>query len=114
MASFHKQLTFAKWAGSLPWQFSMQDGLLVLGKKYKYSAQILGSESQYDDSWLWAWANTGAAVPPSLLKASLMLKEYGSKNQIRELTEPKLGTGRQVASEIALVASGLLNVGPFY
>ncbi len=73
------------------WDFSQDDGLLVFsnddGFRAECPAQIVGSYSTADESWLWAWANT--TLEPSLTLDAQALREYGEAQGHARLTTRK-------------------------
>lgn len=66
--------------------FSQADGTTVTAK-----AQIIGSFSTKDNSWLWAWDNPSILDP--LKRDALQVKAYGEKHRLEKLTTRKwIGT----------------------
>lgn len=61
--SFGKQLFLAELVGSSDWHFDMPSGLLSFSDKYQWHAQILGTEADDSQTWLWAWANEASSIP---------------------------------------------------
>ncbi len=68
--------------------------------------QVIGTYSDASKTWLWAWDN------PYLLdnttEASLKIKEFGEKNKIQKLTDPKWDATRQDAWEMTAMAAHIL------
>lgn len=62
--------------------FSNADGTTAVAP-----AQIIGSFSTSDNSWLWAWDNP--SIDDDLKFHALKLKEYGEKHGIEKLTTQK-------------------------
>ena len=69
--------------------------------------QVVGTYSDASKTWLWAWDN------PYLLnnttEASLKIKEFGEKNEVKKLTDPKWEATRQDAWEMTALAAQLLH-----
>jgi hypothetical protein len=86
--SFDKQLHLSQLVGEEDWHFNMASGLLSFGQHLHFQAQLLGTESDHDRTWLWAWANEGSHIPPPLLQAALQMKTLGEEQQIPEFTTP--------------------------
>lgn len=77
-------------------------------------AQLLGTESESSNTWLWAWANTESNIPDHLLVASLSLKDYGEQHGIPELTQSELPLDQIDGHTLALLASGLCDANAYY
>src|SRR4051812_40007950 len=90
VASADKQGQLSAVVEGFPSQFDLHLGLLSFGGCCTWHAQLLGTESQSSNTWLWAWANTAGDIPALLLTASLALKAYGEQHGIPELTTPQL------------------------
>jgi hypothetical protein len=73
------------------WDIDQEVGDLVFsnadGTKAVASAQIIGSFSTNDNSWLWAWDNP--SIVDDLKLHARKLKEYGDKHGIEKLTTRK-------------------------
>jgi len=39
------------------WTFDMASGRLQFNEQHSFPVQLLGSESEESNTWLWAWAN---------------------------------------------------------
>lgn len=102
-----RQLALADLLGDRGWQLDLNEGMVTFGSDLRYSVQLLGTESHGDGTWLWAWANSGSNIDPSLLELAGWLREHGRLHGVRELTEPSLRLDRIDGHRIALVASGL-------
>ena len=68
--------------------------------------QIVGSLSGRSNTWLWAWDN------PYLLENTLQdiweVKEFGDKNDIEKLINPKMEAAEQDAWDMTAIAAYLL------
>jgi hypothetical protein len=113
-ASFGKQLHLAELVGEEDWHFNMASGLLSFGQHLHFHAQVLGTESFENSTWLWAWANEGSKIPFSLLKAALQMKALGEEQQIAELTTPMFQLGDIDGHTLALLASGVCQANAYY
>ena len=69
--------------------------------------QIIGTYSDASKTWMWAWDN------PYLLdnttQDSLKLKEFGERNNLQKLTNPKWEATRQDAWEMTALAAQILH-----
>ena len=104
---FAKQLAFADLLGERGWGVDLGEGQVTFGDDLKFPIQLLGSESDGDESWLWAWANEASNLPSALLKSCRDLKELGSKLDVSELIERSCSTSIVDGHSIAMIASGL-------
>lgn len=113
-ASFDKQLQLADLIGKRDWSFNKEAGLLSFGEPFQWHVQILGTESEQANTWLWAWANKASNIPPQLLEAGLAMKELGEEHRIAELTTPELRLGSVNGHILSLIASGVCNANGYY
>lgn len=93
------------------WNVDQERGEIVFsnadGKRVVAPAQIIGSFSTNDNSWLWAWDNP--SVVDGMKKDARKLKEYGEKNNIEKLTTRKWTGTQDEAWEMAALAVKLCN-----
>jgi hypothetical protein len=113
-ASFDKQLHLADFVGVLDWHFDVATGLLSFGEAYHWQAQILGTETHDNQTWLWAWANQASNIPPQLLGAALAMRLLGEHHHTPELTEAQLSLGGVNGHFLALLASGICRANAYY
>jgi Family of unknown function (DUF6882) len=107
IAAMSRQLALADLIGSRSWEVDIQAGTVRFGSDLSYGIQLLGTESEQDRSWLWAWANTQSNLPPAVLQAAGWLRGYGQQSAIAELVEPMFSLDRADGHQLALLASGL-------
>lgn len=73
------------------WKINQEDGDLVFGNADGSGAvtpaQMIGSFSTKDNSWLWAWDNP--SIADHLKRDSLKIKAYGERHGIEKLTQRK-------------------------
>lgn len=96
------------------WHFDLDGGVLYFADQQHWRVQLLGTESEASNTWLWAWANTESNIPAHLLVASLALKAYGERHGIPELTTPELTLDRVDPHTLALLASGVCDANAYY
>jgi len=114
-ASLEKQLCFSvllKDAG--PWKFSTESGLLSFGGAHFYRAQLLGTEVERGNMWLWAWANTASRVNPRLLRSVEALRGFGQKNNISEFVKPQIPLETLSTGDLGMAAAGICQMDCFY
>ena len=119
LASFDKQVYLEAMLGRKRWSFDAQRGTLIFedahDQELELAVQVLGTESDEDASWLWAWANPAAGLPARMLAAALELKALGEREGIPEISRAEVPFGHGVdAGRIAAVASGVCRAGCFY
>jgi hypothetical protein len=93
------------------WDIDQEVGGIVFsnadGTKAVAPAQIIGSFSTNDNSWLWAWDNP--SIIDDLKLHALKLKEYGEKHRIEKLTMRKWTGTEDDAWAMAALAVKLCN-----
>ena len=113
-ASFDKQLHLAELVEGLDWHLDLATGILSFGDRYAWQVQLLGTESEETQTWLWAWANEASNIPPSLLQAALQLKALGEEQQIPELATPMFPLDGIDGHFLAMLASGVCQADAYY
>ena len=113
-ASFDKQLYLGDLLGKLPWQFDLSSGVLSFGDRFKFPTQILGTESEGDQSWLWAWANRDSGIPDPHLRSARELQRLGKQDGIGEFTQPSLALETANGHVLAMIASGICSTAAYY
>lgn len=87
-AAYERQVHFADIVGdAMPsYSISIPDGTLTINET-TFKIQLLGTESEATESWLWAWAmNDDGSVPDSVLTVAQMMRAYGDEHSIPEMT----------------------------
>jgi hypothetical protein len=108
-----RQLALGDLLGERPWALDIRSGLATFSDLI-FPVQLLGTESEGDNSWLWAWANEASALPESILRSSLRLKTIGMERHLTMLTSPLLPLNDFSGHQIAMISTGLLGGGPYY
>lgn len=114
VADFDKQLHLADHIGDLDWQFDMASGLLSFGDRYRWHAQVLGTESDSSGTWLWAWANNASNIPEDLIQASLTMRTFGEQRGIAELVSSQVLLEGIDGHTLAMIASGVCRSNAYY
>lgn len=112
--AFAKQLAFADLLGERSWGVNISEGKATFGEDLSFAIQLIGTESEGDSSWLWAWANEESNLPPALLRVCSELKALGEKKGVPELAERSYSLETANGHMIAMVASGLTPDGCYY
>jgi hypothetical protein len=93
------------------WDLNVQAGTIAIANLGSFPIQLLGSHSEYDNTWLWAWANRQSNLPEHVLTACDQLRTLGHKHDIKELTERKFAlesvTDHMLAMACGELAGGL-------
>jgi hypothetical protein len=115
-ASFDKQIYFDVMLGKLGWGLDLSTGVIAFRRPHEeplqLSFQVLGTESEDSNTWLWGWANNEQGFGNELLLTSLELKVQGERLGVAEFTTPELPLTRSVnGPRISAVASGLCRAG---
>ena len=109
-----RQLALGDFIGRRPWQLDLAVGTVTFGDLGDFPIQILGTESNKDLSWLWAWANTASGFPPALLERVNALKQRGIDEDIPELTAPGGPLTGGEGHTFSILASGLTERVAYY
>jgi hypothetical protein len=86
----------------------MLEGKLTYGDDKTFDIQVIGTYSENEKSWLWAWANTQSGIPENFLQTALGLKALGEAYQIEDLITPKKELDTDPGSYFSSIASGIL------
>jgi hypothetical protein len=108
-----RQLALADHLGERDWQLDLGTGQATFGTDLRYDIQLLGSESQSDESWLWAWANEASNIPPALLRLCNWLRDLGHREDVPEFTQRGFSLSRADGHRLALVAASITGR-PYY
>lgn len=86
-------------------------GLLSLSDGRELSVQLLGSLSEPNGTWIWAWGNEPMVSRGLKCTHSLAMLEYGQEHGIKHLTEHVTSSVSSVGVHWrALMAVGLLDL----
>ena len=107
--AFEKQLHLADIVGNRSWSFSMDSGEVRFDNDFAFKVQLLGTEADAGQTWLWAWANSASGIPLELLDSAHQMRAYGHQTQIRALTETEVPLDNLHNGHMfSMLASGLL------
>ncbi len=116
-ASYDKQIYLRAMHGKTGWGFDLNTGVLAFRRPHEaplqLSVEVLGSESEDSNTWLWSWANH--SVPPTLTASALQLRQLGDAQGILEFSQAELGITPEINPQrICLVAVGVLHASCFF
>jgi hypothetical protein len=63
---------------------------------------------------LWSWANTASNLPPEVIEAAEMMRQFGEQQEITEFTRPQLELGELDGHLLSLIASGICKANAYY
>ena len=109
-----KQENILELIGDRTWNADMIEGTLTFGEDLIFPAQILGSVSHIDNSWLWIWANKNAEYNEKMIRQADDLKKYGELHSIYELSAPSFEVYENDWHKIGMIASGLYDYSFYY
>jgi hypothetical protein len=113
-SSLLKQQALGSFLGEHSWSANLESGQVDFGRGRTYPLQILGSESEVSDTWLWGWANEESGIPDGVLVCARQLQAFGTKHGIAELLQPEISLTEVDGHQFALVASGLSKASAYY
>lgn len=114
-----RQLAFDELVGPVPWSADLSVPSLTLGDR-TFTAALLGSAADEDQSWLWSWANPAFGENHPAAAAIVQLRTLGERFDVPELTKPKLplssisDSGMGPAHTLAVAGAGVLGAGAYY
>jgi|SoiMethySBSTD1v2_1073268.scaffolds.fasta_scaffold04516_4 uncharacterized protein DUF6882 len=113
-ASWDKQQALAALVGKHSWQLDSENGVITFNERLKFPVQILGTESDVSNSWLWAWANKVSPLPATLLASANELRALGEREGIAELTQAQISRDKVNGHYLSLLASGVCKADCYY
>ena len=112
--SSEKQENILELIGDKAWNADMIEGTLTFDEDLIFPAQILGSVSHIDNTWLWIWANKNAEYSEKIAILANNLKEYGNQYSISELSSPSFDVLENDSHKLATIAVGLYDYSFYY
>ncbi|MCL5126935.1 DUF6882 domain-containing protein [Algibacter sp. L4_22] len=108
LISAEKQEIFGEMVDGLGWSCDMLEGKLTYGNDKVFDIQVIGTYSENEKSWLWAWGNTQSGIPEKFLQTALGMKAIGEAYQIDDLTNPKKELDSDPGAYFSTIASAML------
>lgn len=90
------------------WSYRVDTEKLTFGKKGSFHAQILGTRSNLDGTWLWVWANEASGLPQTLTRAAVAMRAAGEKNKWALFTTRKFPLAEEQLHTLAMAAGALV------
>ncbi|GAA4234722.1 hypothetical protein GCM10022291_14820 [Postechiella marina] len=113
LTSLEKQEIFSEMIDGLNWSCDILEGKVTYGDDKVFDIQIIGTYSENEKSWLWAWGNTQSGIPEKFLQSSLAMKSIGEAYQIDDLLTPKIGFDSDPGAYFSTIASAMLKESSF-
>lgn len=114
LMALRRQRAFAAQIGNSTWDYDRDAGTIKFGSVMTCPVQLLGLDSQAQNTWHWAWAIEDLPVDAAQLQAARQMKELGEREMIEELTASKLPRNRVPAQMLGAVAQAVTGSGAFY
>lgn len=111
--AFDRQCFALDRLGEHDFSWDLDAGFITLAGA-RYRMQALGTTSEADNSWSWAWAPTDQPLPAAVTADSRKVQNFGKSRSVAQLTTPVLPLAGVDPNELALVASGLTNAHLYY
>ncbi len=91
-------------------------GLFIWGDeneaKVEAEFEAVGSFSEIDNSWLWAWKND--TLEQKIKSEIIKVKNYGEQNKFEKLIIPYWGAIEKDGYEMAVISANILKAKGFY
>lgn len=113
-SAFSRQIALAELLGERSWALDIDAGRVRFGRDLDFPIQILGTESESDQSWRWAWADEASDLPAELRVTGEKLRSLGMRESIPELSRGWFPRSVADGHSLALLASGLEQNGCCY
>ena len=113
-SSFEKQHFLGQLIGDHSWELDLDKGRLSFGSGHEWDIQVLGTESEVSNTWLWAWANKDWGLSPPLMACAEKLRQRGESQGIEEFVTPKFSLDPVNGHQVATVASALCEANCYY
>ncbi|QXP71106.1 hypothetical protein H0I29_03150 [Polaribacter sp. R2A056_3_33] len=105
--SNERQVIFAETVKGLDWNCDMLEGKLTYGTDKVFDIQVIGTYSENEKSWLWAWGNTQGGIPEKFLQTSLVVKAIGEAYKIEDMITPKKEFSSDPGAYFSTIASSM-------
>jgi hypothetical protein len=112
--SLAKQQALAEYLGDHRGRLRLERGVVDFGRCRVFPLQLLGTEVEKDNTWIWAWADPLGEFPEEILLDAERLREYGLRQDIPMLIEPRLPLADIAGHALALAASGVCGADAYY
>jgi len=108
-----RQLALGDVLGERSWAVDIGQGTATFDE-LTFPIQVLGTEAEGDNSWLWAWANQASSLPESVVRSAHRLRAMGQDRGPEFLVSRGFSLNAISGRQVAMVCTGLLGSGPYY
>jgi uncharacterized protein DUF6882 len=115
------QLRLLELLGEHSWSFDMDQGTLTFTSEdgtrtlAECSVQLFGTVSDYENTWLWAWANEASDIPPPLIAGVEKVREQAARENHTLFMEAELPAREgSFPAELAVICAGYLGLFGYY
>ena len=113
LRALDKQLHLSDLLDQADWLLDQDAGTITFGGEMVCAAQVLGTQSDTEGTWLWAWANP--SVPEAVRNDAELVRDFGERQGIAMFTEAEHRIGSSLPPEmLALIASELTDADGYY
>ncbi len=115
LISLEKQDKLELLLGDYTHVLDLDSGRIRFNEDLEFTFQVLGTESDNTLSWLWAWAEEQTEdVPEDLLRVSRELRDWGSREGVREFTIPSVDLNKADGHMLSMIASELCKASCYF
>ena len=125
LAAYDKRVYLSAMHGKHAWELRLDLGTLTFvgphDVREEYAVQFLGTHSETQHTWLWAWANEAMFAHAQHLASALELRALGAHEAIAELQSAELqldGSAHaqkaDMPDKLAFIASGVCRAGAHF
>lgn len=114
LASLEKQARLYSFLGEHILDLDLDAGTARFSDSLAFPFQALGTESDNSLTWLWAWAEEQAEIPPNLLASARALRAWGEKEGLQEFILPAVDLDLADGTMLSLIASEICKASGYY
>lgn len=114
MIGLSRQMALSDYLGGGAWQIQIDAGTLEIEGCGTFPIQVLGTESDLSNTWLWAWANQQSNFPKAVSREVNAIHRHGQAQGIEELTQPTFSLASYDPHQIAMVCAALSKLDYYY
>lgn len=112
LTALDRQVHLQDLVGEESWQLDQDAGTISFGPLV-CAAQILGTQSDTDRTWLWAWANP--SVPDAVRRDAERIRDHGQRHGVSHFTDAQAPLDPSMPPEmLALIATELTGADGYY
>ncbi|OQD59029.1 hypothetical protein MBBAR_6c01390 [Methanobrevibacter arboriphilus JCM 13429 = DSM 1125] len=109
-----KQECFGEIIGDTIGNLNIDDGVISFGDDLEFPVQIIGTLSNENNKWHWAWDNEEVNFTENLIKESFDVKKIGEKYSIGQFITDVFDADLLESHLIAMTVSGIMDDDAYY